>query len=116
MRFLDSVKISHKVLLVAVSALVACIAFSAATVSLGKGQIRNLEEIYNKKVIPLDNLRKVQLIFRELEYRMAGVWPSFFYINRNAFSRHLGADLDTSRPSNAQKDALFGCHRNLIPP
>ena len=40
---------------------------------MGKKQSNTLEEIYSQKVVPLDNLRKIQLIFRELEYRMAAV-------------------------------------------
>ena len=40
---------------------------------MGKKQIKTLENIYVKKVIPLDKMRNIQLIFRETEFRMAGV-------------------------------------------
>jgi methyl-accepting chemotaxis protein len=39
----------------------------------GSKQTNTLENIYSNNVIPLDNLRGIQLEFREIEYRMAGV-------------------------------------------
>lgn len=71
--FLKRVKISQKVLIVVISSLVVFIAFTVGIIIMGKKQLNTLEEIYSQKVVPLDNLRKMQLIFRELEYRMAGV-------------------------------------------
>ncbi len=70
---LNRIKIAHKLLIVVVVGLVAIIAYGVVTVAMGKKQISTLEVIYNQKVKPLDNLRNIQLVFRELEYRMAGV-------------------------------------------
>lgn len=53
--------------------MVVFVVFTLWTTMMGKSQLRTLEEIYSKEVVPLDDLRKMQLIFRELEYRMAGV-------------------------------------------
>ncbi len=70
---LNKLKIRDKILFLTVSSIVIFIAFSVGTVVMGKKQIKTLEDIYVKKVIPLDQLRQVQLIFRETEFRMAGV-------------------------------------------
>jgi methyl-accepting chemotaxis protein len=71
--FLKRMKISHKVLLLIVSGLVVFVSSTVWTVTAGRDQINTLEEIYVRKVRPLDSLRKIQLLFRELEYRMVGV-------------------------------------------
>ena len=47
--------------------------FTVLTVTLGKRQLHTLDDIYDKKVIPLDKLRNIQLTFRELEFRMMGI-------------------------------------------
>jgi methyl-accepting chemotaxis protein len=73
MKFLNNIKISHKILLLTITGLLLCVGFGGNTVLVGKQQIKTLDEIYNGKVIPLDNLRKIQLTFRELEYHMAAV-------------------------------------------
>jgi methyl-accepting chemotaxis protein len=70
---LKSVKISHKVQFVIGLALLVFIAFAVVTISMGNDQIRTLEEIYSGKMVPLDDLRKIQLLLREIEYRMAAV-------------------------------------------
>ncbi|HEB74748.1 MAG TPA: methyl-accepting chemotaxis protein [Nitrospirae bacterium] len=70
---LNRLKIVHKLLIVVGVGLVAIIAYGVVTVAMGRKQINTLEVIYNQKVKPLDNLRNIQLVFRELEYRMAGV-------------------------------------------
>ena len=71
--FLKRVKISQKVIGVVILSLVVFITFTIGIIIMGKKQSNTLEEIYSQKVVPLDNLRKIQLIFRELEYRMAAV-------------------------------------------
>lgn len=71
--FLRGIKISHKILFVIISGLVVFAILTLETFMIGKEQINTLEVIYEQKVKPLDNLRKIQLIFREIEYRMAGV-------------------------------------------
>ncbi len=70
---LSKVKIRDKILFLTISSIAIFIAFSAGTVYLGKKQIKTLEDIYVKKVMPLDQMRNIQLIFRETEFRMAGV-------------------------------------------
>lgn len=72
-KFLSRVKISHKVLFLIVAGLTVLLSFTGWTIMAGKSQIRTLEEIYSQKVRPLDDLRKIQLLFREIEYRMVGV-------------------------------------------
>lgn len=71
--FLQRVKISHKVLFVISLALLALITFAIVTISMGNNQLSVLDQIYDEKVVPLDNLRKIQLVLREIEYRMAAV-------------------------------------------
>lgn len=71
--FLNRLKISHKVLFIIASGLVVLMSFTAWTILSGRSQIQTLKEIYDDKVRPLDELRSIQLLFREIEYRMAGV-------------------------------------------
>jgi methyl-accepting chemotaxis protein len=71
--FLKKIKITHKVIMVIVVGIFISAAFAACAVMIGKKETRTLEKIYIENVGPLDNLRKIQLNFRELEYRMAGV-------------------------------------------
>ncbi len=71
--FLKRVKISQKVFFMIALSLLVFFVFTLWTIVMGKLQLNTLEEIYSKEVVPLDDLRKIQLIFRELEYRMAGV-------------------------------------------
>ncbi|MBC8414763.1 MAG: methyl-accepting chemotaxis protein [Nitrospira sp.] len=71
--FLNKLKISHKIIVVITAGILISSAFAVLTVYMGKGQINRLESIYKKNVIPLDNLRRIQMIFRELEFYMTGV-------------------------------------------
>jgi methyl-accepting chemotaxis protein len=71
--FLKNLKISHKILIVIITGIMASSAFSFWSVMIARKGTHTLQDIYIKNVIPLDNLRSVQLIFRELEYRMVGV-------------------------------------------
>ena len=68
----SSIKIRDKILFLTVVGILVFIFFSSLTVILGKKQLHTLEDIYTKKVVPLDKLRKIQLIFREIEFRMPG--------------------------------------------
>jgi methyl-accepting chemotaxis protein len=70
---LSKVKIRDKILFLTIWSIVIFIAFTVGTVFMGKKQIKTLEDIYVKKVIPLDKMRNIQLKFREIEFRMAGV-------------------------------------------
>ncbi len=71
--FLKKLKISHKILIVIITGIIASSAFAFWSVKVAKKGTNTLQNIYVKDVIPLDNLRNIQLIFRELEYRMVGV-------------------------------------------
>ncbi len=71
--FLKNLKISHKILIVILSGIVASSAFAIWSVMVAKKGTNTLQEIYVQNVIPLDNMRNIQLTFRELEYRMVGV-------------------------------------------
>ena len=73
MKVFSSIKIRDKILFLTVVGIIVFIFFSTLTVVLGKKQLRTFEDIYAKKVVPLDKLRKIQLIFREIEFRMPGV-------------------------------------------
>jgi len=70
---LSKVKIRDKILFLTISSIIVFISFSVGTVLMGKKQIKTLEDIYIQKVVPLDQMRNIQLIFRETEFRMAGV-------------------------------------------
>lgn len=70
---LQRIKISYKVVFVISLALLVFIAFATVTIFMGKKQLTTLESIYAEKMVPLDNLRKIQLLLREIEYRMAAV-------------------------------------------
>jgi methyl-accepting chemotaxis protein len=72
MRF-SSIKISQKILVLILAGVTGGIILAATTIIIARDQVRTLEDIYKAKVVPLDNLRRIQLIFRELEFRMAGV-------------------------------------------
>ncbi len=71
--FLNKMKISQKMFCLTMLATLVFLAFTIGIIAMGKKQLDTFEEIYSQKVVPLDNLRKMQLIFRELEYRMAAV-------------------------------------------
>ncbi len=71
--FLKNLKISHKILIVIITGILASSAFSFWSVIIARKGTHTLQDIYVKNVIPLDNLRSIQLTFRELEYRMVGV-------------------------------------------
>ncbi|UCH46295.1 MAG: hypothetical protein JSV11_06235, partial [Nitrospiraceae bacterium] len=69
----QQVRITHKVIAIIAAGLLMGVTLIAWSIFTGKRQVDTLENIYLKNVIPLDNLRGIQLEFREIEYRMAGV-------------------------------------------
>ena len=71
--FIRKMKIAHKILAVIMSGIAISALFAAGAVMMGTRQTQTLERIYTENVTPLDNLRKIQLTFRELEFRMTGV-------------------------------------------
>ncbi|NOY64051.1 MAG: HAMP domain-containing protein [Nitrospirae bacterium] len=70
---LKNVKISHKLIFMTAVALVVLLSFGGIWIYMGKSQLESLRNVYNEKMTPLDNLRSMQLIFRELDYQMVGV-------------------------------------------
>jgi methyl-accepting chemotaxis protein len=88
---LSGIKIRDKILFLAVVGIAVLVFFSTCVVIMGKNQIAALEGMYTKNVIPLDKLRKIQLIFRETEFRMAGVMTGM--IDGTAAVNHLKASL-----------------------
>ncbi len=66
-------KITHKVTIIIVSGIIIAGALAVQNITMGNRQIETLETIYNDNVTPLDNLRKIQLSFREIEFYMTGV-------------------------------------------
>lgn len=71
--FIKRLKISHKVIAVIISGIIISVIFALLAVYIGKKGTSTLASIYNENVTPLDNLRNIQLMFREIEFRMAGV-------------------------------------------
>lgn len=90
--FLQRLKISHKVLTIVLAGIIISVSFAAMAIIMGQKQITTLENIHFKEVTPLDNLRKIQLIFRELEFRMAGVQAEI--TTPNAAGNHLEKSIE----------------------
>jgi methyl-accepting chemotaxis protein len=67
------VKITHKVIAIIAAGVCMGAMLVGWSIFQGSKQTNTLENIYSNNVIPLDNLRGIQLEFREIEYRMAGV-------------------------------------------
>ena len=70
---LQKIKISHKLIFMAAIGLLIIIGFAINTKVSGDKELRALEDIYSNNMIPLDNLRNIQLILREIDYGMVGV-------------------------------------------
>ncbi len=71
--FLLRLKISHKVLAVIIAGIIISASFAGIAIIMGQKQTETLKKIHLKDVTPLNNLRKIQLLFRGLEFRMVGV-------------------------------------------
>lgn len=88
---LSRIKIRDKILFLAIVGISVFVFFTACVVIMGKNQIAALESMYTENVVPLDKLRKIQLIFRETEFRIAGVMTEM--IDGTAAANHLKASL-----------------------
>ncbi len=66
-------KITHKILIVIIIGIAISITFAAWAVIVGKKSTETLSSIYNENMTPLDNMRNIQSIYREIEFRMAAV-------------------------------------------
>ena len=66
------VKIRHKILVLVTASSLFLVFFAGGGVIMGQRQITALKAIYMDNFIPLDQLRQIQLKFREIEFRMGG--------------------------------------------
>ena len=89
---LAKIKISHKLIILILIGTITLSGFAAGSVMLGQKQINTLEHIYVDNVIPLDQLRKIQLIFRETEFRMGGAMADI--VTPTAAVNHLKQSLN----------------------
>ena len=87
------VKISHKLIILILIGTITLSVFAIGSVILGQKQIDTLEHIYVDNVIPLDKLRKIQLIFRETEFRMSGAMADI--VTPTAAVNHLKLSIKT---------------------
>lgn len=71
--FIKRSTVSKKLMLVLVMTVLVFTSFVGWSALSGMGQIKMLENIYSSKMIPLDKMRMIQLLFREIEFRMTGV-------------------------------------------
>ena len=71
--FVKKLKITHKVALIIMTGIMISVSFAFLNMIMGNRQIDTLEHIYHGNVTPLDNMRKIQLSFREIELNMSGV-------------------------------------------
>ncbi len=71
-----SLKISHKLIIMSVTGLFFIAVFCVSAIVMGKGQYNSLNEVYENNLKPLDSLRNIQLILREIDYQMVGVISS----------------------------------------
>jgi methyl-accepting chemotaxis protein len=102
--FLQKIKITQKVIVVIVTSILISSVFATGGIIMGKKQTSILRSIYEDNVTPLDKFRNIQLTFRELEYRMAGVIadiagaiPSGHHLDKSVKELDLiVADLNTS--------------------
>lgn len=69
----SKIKITHKVLSVIIAGIIISSIFAAIAVQTGQRQTSTLESIYNENVTILDNIRRIQLYFREIDYQMTAV-------------------------------------------
>jgi methyl-accepting chemotaxis protein len=85
------IKISHKILILTLIGTISLSVFAVGGVVLGQKQINTLEHIYIDNVVPLDQLRKIQLTFRETEFRMTGAMADM--VTPTAAVNHLKSSL-----------------------
>jgi methyl-accepting chemotaxis protein len=98
-------KITHKVTLIIIFGIIISIAFAVANTATGKKMITTLESIHNENVNPLIKLVKIQLIFREIEFRMVGSVADI--VTPTASINHLKTSID-------EVDTLWGEADSLL--
>lgn len=65
-------KMSKRVLLLNVVYIAILLGLTATLFTTGRKTINLFEELYNNQFIPLDRLRRIQIMYREIEFRMMG--------------------------------------------
>jgi len=86
------VKISHRIIVLTLIGTLSLSVFAVGAVILGKTEIKALKHIYEENVIPLSQMRKIQLIFRETEFRMTGTIADM--VTPTAAVNHLKKSLE----------------------
>ncbi len=111
MMLLKRLKISHKITVLIAAGIILATIFAAWAVQISRKDTKVLEKIYLENLGPLDNLRGIQLVFRELEYRMAGVQADVVAAIESGHKlegslKEIDLKWDSIRES-LQKDAAF---------
>lgn len=70
-RILSGITIRGKILFLTFGGIAIFVSLSIGANVIGKSEIHHLEQMYVKNLTNLDSLKKIQLIFREVEFRMA---------------------------------------------
>ncbi len=68
----DRIKISHRLWAIVITGLIIFSLFGIYSYINNKHYIETLHSVYQDELLPLNNLRLIQMKFREIEYRMAG--------------------------------------------
>jgi methyl-accepting chemotaxis protein len=68
---LSGITIRGKILFLTFGGIAIFVSLSIGANVIGKSEIHHLEQMYVKNLTNLDSLKKIQLIFREVEFRMA---------------------------------------------
>jgi methyl-accepting chemotaxis protein len=76
--FLGRVKIVHKILFLLVLSLVVISFFNVSAIYSSNKELKTLKAIHDNNIIPLDGLRNLQIIFRDIEYRMVAVMAEIY--------------------------------------
>jgi methyl-accepting chemotaxis protein len=93
-----NIKISHKILfIISLSALLFCL-YSVGIILINNSTSKILEQGYSQRLLPLENLRNLELIFREIEYYLMGTHAGIVDQSDSAASIHeLMSKIDTLR-------------------
>jgi len=84
---LSGVKIRNKIFFLTIAGILVFAVFASGAFILGQHEMTTLQKMYNDQVIPLKNLRKIQLHFKEIE---SGMTESIAGVNDSADSvNHL---------------------------
>ncbi|MEW6601768.1 MAG: methyl-accepting chemotaxis protein [Nitrospirota bacterium] len=105
LNLMRNVKISSKILFVVIMGLTIILFYACGIVFMGHDVTKTFEEIYSHKVTPLDELRQIQFVFREIEYRMVGVKANI--VDAIPSGRHL-------KESISAIDILWGNIKNSM--